>query len=216
MKISSPRRGSRGLLWLLTPALLVIGTIYVVPLGQIVVLSVHGPDLSVAAYRALLGDDVRQVILGRTIWISFCVTVFALLAGYPLAYLLMKSAPRTRAVLLLLVVLPVWVSVLVRSYAWMVILGRHGIANSVVQGLGLTDAPIQLLYNRFSLYLGMVHIVLPLFNTFRQIEPRLATASLSLGANASRAFLLVFLPLSMPGIGAGCSLVFVLSMGFFV
>jgi putative spermidine/putrescine transport system permease protein len=218
---SSARRGYRGLAWLLTPALLVIGVIYVVPLGQIAVLSIHGSDLSITAYRALVGDDVRQVILGRTIWISFCVTVFALLAGYPLAYLLVKSAPRKRALLLLLVVLPVWVSVLVRSYAWMVILGRHGIVNSALQSIGLSDAPIRLLYNRFSLYVGMLHImlpymVLPLFNTFRQIEPRLATASLSLGASANRTFLLIFLPLSLPGIGAGCSLVFVLSMGFFV
>jgi putative spermidine/putrescine transport system permease protein len=203
------------------PGLLVIGLIYVVPLGQIAMLSIHGSNFSMEAYRALAGDDVRQVILGRTIWISFCVTIFALLAGYPLAYVLVKSAPRTRALLLLLVILPVWVSVLVRSYAWMVILGRHGIVNSVFQSFGLSGAPIPLLYNRFSLYLGMLHImlpymVLPLFNTFRQIEPRLAAASLSLGASASRAFLLVFFPLSLPGIGAGCSLVFVLSMGFFV
>jgi putative spermidine/putrescine transport system permease protein len=103
----------------------------------------------------------------------------------------------------------------------MVILGRDGIINSTLMSLGLTKVPLRLLYNRFSLYVGMLHImlpymVLPLFNTLRQIESRLASASLSLGASPGRAFLLVFLPLSLPGVVAGCSLVFVLSLGFFV
>jgi len=221
MKTGTERVKSGGVGWLLVPALLVIGCIYVIPLGKIAALSIYGSAFSLAAYHAFFEDGIRQIILGRTIWISFCVTIMVLFAGYPLAYLLARSPPRRRAFLLLLVVLPVWVSVLVRSYAWMVILGRDGLANSTIQSLGLSRAPLHLLYNRFSLYLGMVHImipymVLPLFSTLGQIESRLANASLSLGAGPSRAFLLVFLPLSLPGIVAGCSLVFVLSLGFFV
>jgi putative spermidine/putrescine transport system permease protein len=221
MKVRSARIRSGGVGWLLVPGLLVIGTIYVIPLGKVAALSIYGSAFSVAAYRAFFEDGIRQIILGRTIWISCCVTLMVLFAGYPLAYLLARSPPRRRAFLLLLVVLPVWVSVLVRSYAWMVILGRNGIVNNTLLSLGLTKAPLHLLYNRFSLYVGMVHImipymVLPLFNTLRQIESRLANASHSLGADPGRAFLLVFLPLSLPGIVAGSSLVFVLSLGFYV
>jgi putative spermidine/putrescine transport system permease protein len=122
---------------------------------------------------------------------------------------------------LLLVVLPLWMSILVRTYSWMAILGRNGIANSLLEALRLSDGPIQLLYTRFSLYVGTVHImlpfmILPIFNSIRQTEPRLIPAARSLGASPISAFFLVFFPLSLPGLAAGSSLVFILSLGFFV
>src|SRR5262249_26534713 len=145
-------RGSTRVAVLLLPVLLVLGFVYVIPLGQIALLSVHGLMFSPAAYIAILQDDIVRLILARTIWIAGVVTVFCFLLGYPIAYLLLKSRARVRPFLMLLVILPLWTSVLVRSYSWMAILGRNGVVNSLLESLGFTDAPIQLLYNRFSVY----------------------------------------------------------------
>lgn len=211
---------SPGLL-LLAPALLVLAVVYIMPLGQIALLSVHAPALSVAEYTKLAADPVAPIILLRTVRIALEVTALCLLIGYPIAYLILRSPSWLRPVLTLLIILPLWTSILVRSYAWMAILGREGVVNSALQAVGLTDGPVPLLYNRFSVYVGMIHImlplmVLPLYNTLNQIEPRLVRAAQSLGAGRAGAFFLVLFPLSFPGIAAGCALVFILSLGFFV
>jgi putative spermidine/putrescine transport system permease protein len=206
---------------LLLPALIIIGVIYIVPLGQIAYLSIRGSEFSPAEYAQLAGDEVIHLIFLRTIWIAVVVTAVSLLIGYPVAFLILRAPKKLAAVLLLLVVIPMWTSILVRSYSWMVILGREGIVNSVLQSVGFTEGPLKLLFNRFSVYVGMIHImlpfmVLPILNTLRQIEPSLNEAATSLGATPVRSFFVVFLPLSLPGIAAGCALVSILSLGFFV
>lgn len=223
MTVTVQRRTLAGLGYaaLLLPAVVVIGLFFAVPLARIVLLSFHAPDFALAEYIELGGDDIRLIVLARTLWLAFVVTAASLLIGYPTAYLLHRVSERVRPLLLLFVVLPLWMSVLVRTYAWMVILGRTGIVNTALQATGVTEAPLQLLYVRFSVYVGMIHImlpfmILPIFNTLRQSEPRLMQAAKSLGASPAAAFFSVFLPLSLPGIAAGCSLVFILSLGFFV
>ena len=211
----------RGTLLLLVPALLLLAVFYVLPLGQIAALSIEGANLSPAHYGQLTRDDIVHTIFLRTIWIALIVTVISLVLGYPLAVLIASARPRLATLVLLLVVISMWTSILVRSYAWMVILGRQGIINSTLMALGLIEEPMALLYNRFSVIVGMVHImlpfmILPIVNTLRQIPAALPQAALSLGARPLYSFVLVYLPLSLPGIAAGATLVFILSMGFFV
>ena len=209
-----------------TAALLVLplalwGLVYLLPLGQIAWLSVGGADLTFEHFQRLFQDELFRIIFLRTLWIALVVTILSLLIGYPVALLIAHMPSRRAAFLLLLVIVPMWTSILVRSYSWMVILGREGIVNSGLLGLGLTEAPVKLLYTRFTVYVGMVHImlpfmVLPILNTMRQIPPLLGNAALTLGASPLRAFWLVYFPLSLPGIIAGCTLVAILSLGFFV
>lgn len=206
---------------LLLPALLLLGLVYVLPLAEVVRLSFGERGLTLSHYADLAGDDIVRRILGRTLWISLQVTAICLVVGFPLAVLIARASPRVQPILLLLVVIPMWTAILVRTYAWMVLLGRQGVVNDTLMGLGLTDAPLSLLYNRFSVIVGMVHImlpfmVLPILNTLRQIPPALTTAAESLGASPLRSFLTVYLPLSLPGIAAGCVLVFIMSLGFYV
>lgn len=217
----STLRSRTGFSALLFPAILILGLVYILPLGRIALLSVDGWNLSPRNYERILSDGIFYVIFVRTIWIAVVVTAISLFLGYPLAVLIAKAPPRIATILLLLVVIPMWTSILVRSYSWMVILGREGIVNSVLEWAGLIDEPLKLLYNRFSVYVGMVHImlpfmVLPILNNLRQIPPSLARAAGSLGATPLRAFALIYLPLSMPGIAAGTALVMILSLGFFV
>jgi putative spermidine/putrescine transport system permease protein len=160
-------------------------------------------------------------ILLRTFWISFVVTALCLLLGYPLAYKLASLPARISNLLLILVLLPFWTSLLVRTGAWVVLLQREGLVNDILIALGLTTAPLQLVYNRFGVYVAMTHIllpfmVLPLYSVMRGIPPQYMRAAASLGARPLRAFLRVYLPLTVPGIGAGCLLVFILAIGYYI
>jgi putative spermidine/putrescine transport system permease protein len=218
---SDPReRGRFRVAVLVMPALAVLIVVYAIPVGEMFLLSLTGAA-PFSQYARVFGDVFVLNTLQRTIRIAIEVTLLCLLLGYPIAFLMLKSSPRMRGVITLLVILPVWTSVLVRSYAWIVILGRHGIVNALFRGTTVIQDPLPLLYNRFSVYVGMVHImlpfmILPLFAAMRRIDLGLVRAARSLGAGAVGAFLWIFLPLSLPGVSAGSLLVFVLSLGFFV
>ena len=160
-------------------------------------------------------------ILLRTFWIGFVVTALCLLLGYPLAYMLASLPARISNLLLILVLLPFWTSLLVRTGAWVVLLQREGPVNGLLQALRVTDQPLQLVYNRFGVYVAMTHIllpfmVLPLYSVMRGIPPEYMRAAASLGARPLRAFLRVYLPQTVPGIGAGCLLVFILAIGYYI
>jgi putative spermidine/putrescine transport system permease protein len=157
----------------------------------------------------------------RTFWIGFVVTAFCLLLGYPLAYKLASLPVRISNLLLILVLLPFWTSLLVRTGAWVVLLQREGVINDMLIALGLVSQPLQLVYNRFGVYVAMTHIllpfmVLPLYSVMRGIPPEYMRAAASLGAGPVRAFLWVYLPQTVPGIGAGCLLVFILAIGYYI
>jgi putative spermidine/putrescine transport system permease protein len=157
----------------------------------------------------------------RTFWIAFVVTALCLLLGYPLAYKLASLPTRVANLLLILVLLPFWTSLLVRTGAWVVLLQREGPINDALLALRLTREPLQLVYNRFGVYVAMTHIllpfmVLPLYSVMRGIPPHYMRAAASLGARPLEAFVRVYLPQSMPGIGAGCLLVFILAIGYYI
>lgn len=159
--------------------------------------------------------------LKRTLWISLWVLVYCIAIGYPMAYLIATSEKRRARMLLMLVLLPFWTSLLVRTAAWVVLLQAEGVVNSALISFGLTTEPLELIFNRLGVYIAMVHIllpflVLPLYAVMRNIPHTQMRAAASLGARPMAAFLSVYLPQTLPGLGAGCLLVFILSLGFYI
>ena len=182
-------------------------------------------DLQRDADGAIVGAPaeraIYQQVFGRTFWISLIVTLTCLLLGYPIAYLLASSPVRISNWLMLLVLLPFWTSLLVRTLAWLIILQKEGVANQALVVLGLVPEPIQLIRTRFAVYVAMIHIllpfmVLPLYSVMKRISPSYMRAAASLGANRVVAFWTVYLPQTVPGIGAGVLLVSVLALGFYI
>jgi putative spermidine/putrescine transport system permease protein len=207
--------------WLLVPALAWLGVFFVYPIGQLFYASLFTPALSLDSYAKLGSSPVYLKVFVNTFEISATVTLIALLLGYPLAFLLATAGRRAAGLLMIGIVLPLWTSVLVRTYAWMVLLGRRGLVNEGLQTMGLTDAPLPLLYNRLGVTIGMVHVllpfmVLPIYSVMKGIDVDLLKAAQNLGANRRQAFLRVYLPLSLSGLATGCLVVFVTALGFFV
>jgi putative spermidine/putrescine transport system permease protein len=176
---------------------------------------------ALANFRRFFGGEANLRVLGNTFWIAGLSTLGCLAIGYPYAYLMNLATPRWAGFLLIAVLVPFWSSLLVRTYAWQVILRDTGLINSTLQGWGLIDAPLDLYQTTTGVLLGMTQIllpfmVLPLFTTMARIDPELTKAAANLGASPTRAFLRVFLPLSIPGVLAGALLVFVLALGFYI
>lgn len=168
-------------------------------------------------------DEERLFVglFGRTLGISAAVTALCLLLGYPAAHLLASASPRRRPLLMVLVLLPFWTPVLVRTTAWIVLLQNEGLVNHALRGLGLIGAPLPLYGNRFSVLVAMTQVllpymILPLFATMQKVPPELMRAAASLGANPWRGFRRVYLPQTMPGVVAGSLVVFILALGFYV
>ncbi|KDR35659.1 ABC transporter permease [Caballeronia grimmiae] len=215
------RREDRTMLLLMTPALLVVIVLLVAPLVWLSWQSfVHDGAVSLVNYRRVFTGAYLDTFL-LTFKLSFIVTLITLLLGYPVAYFAASLSPRWSALVLGMVILPFWTSVLVRTYAWLVLLQRTGLINKALLGMGLIDRPLQLSYNQFGTIIAMVHIllpfmVLPLFSAMQKIAPNLSQAGASLGGSPLHVFLRVFLPLSMSGVLAGVTLVFVLCLGFYI
>ena len=160
-------------------------------------------------------------ILLRTFEISAVVTIFCLLLGYPLAYWLSTLSPRQANILMILVLVPFWTSILVRSAAWIVLLQSNGLVNRSLLELGFISEPLPLLFNRLGVIIAMVHIllpfmILPLYSVMKSVPPTYLRAAVSLGSSPLAAFFRVYVPQTFPGIGAGGLLVFILSIGYYV
>jgi ABC-type spermidine/putrescine transport system permease subunit I len=171
-------------------------------------------------YRRLGGGIYVDAFI-VTFQISAAVTAICVLLGYPLSYWLSRQRPRVANLLLICVLLPFWTAVLVRTYAWLVLLQRRGLVNSTLISLGVIDQPLQLAFNLPASIIGMVHImlpflVLPLYAAMKSIDGDLVRAAIGLGSSPAGAFWRVFVPMSLPGLFAGVVLVFVLSLGFYV
>ena len=174
-----------------------------------------------AVINAPAERTIYRAILVRTLWMSVIVTFWCLLLGFPVAYLLATQPPKIANLLMILVLLPFWTSVLVRVAAWIVLLQNEGPLNTAMVRLGLIDAPVQLVFNWIGVYIAMVHIllpftVLPLYSVMKGISPTLMRAALSLGCPPFASFWKVYFPQTLPGIGAGGLLVFILSMGYYI
>jgi putative spermidine/putrescine transport system permease protein len=221
--LAPERRDAVRYLLILLPATVLLLALFVYPLLGLVDRSVYkrGTGYTLEFYGQIWLVPVYLQVIGRTFRISALVTLMCLALGYPVAYLLAMLRPRLARLLMIVVVLPFFTSIIVRTYAWMVLLGRNGVVNQSLTGLGLTDMPLPLLYNQGGVLIGMTYVLLPymiltIYSVMHGIEPGLVRAAHSLGASRWQAFRRVFLPLSLPGIAGGTLLVFILGLGFFI
>ena len=201
------------------PAVLFTAAVFLVPLWNVLVQSFTNPAWTLAGYRNLIGSFLFWRVLRNTIEISVISTFVAFLLAYPMAYHLSRQTPRRRVMFLMLVMLPFWTSILVKSFAFMVLLGRNGILNGMLQQLGLPT--VQLLFNRTGVVIGTVHslipfILFPILTSLLAQDPALPKAAQVMGAGGWRIFRTVIFPLSLPGVLAGCMLALVHTLGFYV
>jgi len=219
----------RSIILLLSPAILLTVMLLLLPVGFLFRYSFYQVDISnqissgfsLANFGKLLSDSFYLGILGKTLLLSFTVTLAALIIGLPLAAYLWKASRRMRLPLTILVLSPLLVSIVVSSYGWIVILGTKGIINNVLLATGLINAPVKLLYTNTAIMIGLVHLVipfmvLPILANLERIEGSLAEAAETLGANRFRVWTEVLLPLLVPGIAGGTNIVFALAMSAYV
>jgi putative spermidine/putrescine transport system permease protein len=220
---SSP--GSATPLSLALPLALFFAVFVFLPLLLLIIVSLYDDSAmtvrGVGQYTKFLSDGFNLGVLGSTLWLGVEVVLLTLLIGYPLAYLYTTAPRRWQGPLMLLILLPLLTSSVVRTFAWVVILGRQGIINTLLLQLGVADAPLTLLYTPGAVAVALAQIelplmALPLITTLSNIDPNLRQASLALGAGQWRTLFQVILPLSMPGLLAGCLLVFASSVSAFV
>ncbi|MEU1667699.1 ABC transporter permease [Streptomyces sparsogenes] len=204
---------------LLVPTVLLVLAGFVYPVGTIVVRSVTQPEFGAQNFSWLLHDATSLQVLGRTLVVAALATLITLVLGYPYAYLMTVSGPALRGLLMLAVLMPFWTSLMVRVFAWVIILQDHGVLNTVLGALGLGET--HLLGTTTGVLVGicqllMPFMVLPLFNAMRSIDRRVVQAGMICGAPPWKAFWRVFVPLSLPGVFAGSLMVFILSLGFYI
>ena len=227
------RRRSHGRLWLRRLVLLGPGVtwwtiFFAVPVGILFAYSFFRRgtfggvvyDVTLDNYRRAI-DPLYLNVLWFSIRVAVITTALALLVGYPAAYFIASSPRRLRLPLLVIVILPFWTSFLIRTYAWIVLLNPVGLINRSLQGLGVIDGPLPLLYNEFAIVLGLLYaylplMILPLYASIERLGPSAREAASDLGAPPANTFLRVTLPLTLPGIAAGCIFVFVPSLGNFI
>jgi ABC-type spermidine/putrescine transport system permease subunit I len=217
------RNESLQLFGLTVPGIVVLVVALILPLGLMAFLSFVGSDgaPSFENYLRMWNDQVYGRIFGITFMVAFFATALVVLIGYPLTYFLSQLPPRLANLALLGVLMPFWTSVLVRTYAWLILLQNKGIINNTLIHLGAIDDPLPLANNLTGTLIGMVHVmlpflVLPLYGAMKAVDPNLMSAASNLGAGPTRAFWDVFFPLSLPGLLSGALMVFVLCLGFYV
>jgi ABC-type spermidine/putrescine transport system permease subunit I len=211
-------------LWPLLPVLGFLSILFLYPVVQLLWLSALDRStgaLTAEHYTRLFASPLYVRVLQITFEISAWTTVFVIVAGYPVAYYLATSTERRRNALMLWVLLPFWTSFLVRTFAWIVLLGRNGAINKWLQALGITDEPLPLIYNFTGVMIGMTHALMPLailtmVSVMENIDANLPRAASTLGARGGQAFWRIYFPLSLPGVAAAGLLVFITALGFFI
>ena len=219
----------RAVLLLLAPAVLLIAALLGAPLLWLIRFSIHEGQsgvtptgaLTLAHYARALGDGFYLAVFGRTLGLALLITLVSAIVSYPLAHFMWQASPRWRGVLTILALSPLLVSIVVSSYGWMVILGDQGVINQALMALGLVDAPVRLMYTDFAIIIGLVHIVMPFMTlsilaALEKIDPLLAEAAATLGAPRWAVLRHVTLPLALPGIAAGTTIVFSLAISAYV
>lgn len=213
---------------LLAPTLVFMILFFAVPLGILLKYSLAGFDggqigheLSFENYVALFEDPLYRQIILRTLLIAAVTTALCVVLGYPIAWGIVKAGVRWRPLLLILVLMPLLIGGVIRCYGWLLILDERGLLNSFLLSLGLIKQPLPLLFGFWSVVITMVEVLLPFFvlpmlGTLSGIDPLIERASLSLGANRAQTFFQIVLPLTLPGVVAGASIVFSLALTIFV
>src|SRR5258707_7780212 len=217
------RRRLRNIPWVLVPLLSLLAVFFAWPVLQLLMLSgvdAHGSP-TLAHYLRLFASPIYLQVLAITFKIAAWTTAITLLGGYPIAYFLATATNKTRGLVILAVLLPFWTSVLVRTLAWVVLLGRNGIINNARKSQGIIDAPIPLVFNLTGVIIGMSHALMPLavltmFAVMQGIPRDLARAAETLGARRGQVFWRIYFPLSLPGVAASGLMVFITSLGFFI
>ncbi|MBX3529612.1 MAG: ABC transporter permease [Rhizobiaceae bacterium] len=213
---------SRALTWtLIAPLLVLLLAAFVWPIVKFLSLSVLDPSPTLAHFAEIFDRTFYWTILLRTFRTGLIVTVMALLLGYPVAYLMANVRGLWAAAIAAIVILPLWISILVRTFVWFIFLGRTGLINKAAMGLGIVDQPMRLINTEVAVWLAMTQIllpvmILPIYASLRAIPPELGKAAEGLGASKAGVFRHVILPLSLPGVAAGAVLVFIMSLGFFI
>lgn len=215
--------GRPGIGWwlLILPALVLLLAFYIAPIVQVLAISVTEPEPGLGNYERIFTSESVQRVMLTTLRICLITTVLSLLLGYGIAYAITLASPRAKGWWILAVLVPLWISVLVRAFAWVTLLRRQGLVNNTLMNAGVITEPLPLVWNEFGIIVGMVHYmvpfaVLPMLSSMREIDPRLLAAARGLGATRGQVFRQVFLPLSKPGILAACVLVFIFSLGFYI
>jgi len=216
-------KGGPALGWwaLLLPAFLLMTLFYLAPILQVLAISVTEPEPGLGNYERLLTNAGVQRVILTTLRICVITTMVALALGYALSYVIALASAKAQRWWLLAVLVPLWISVLVRAFAWVTLLRRQGLVNQGLQSAGLIEEPLRLVWNEFGIVVGMVHYmvpyaVLPILASMKEIDPRLLAAARGLGASRLTVFARVFLPLSLPGLIAAGVLVFIFSLGFYI
>ncbi|MBC7576539.1 MAG: ABC transporter permease [Tardiphaga sp.] len=222
---SVPRDATSYSIGLALPLALFFLVFFVAPLLQLFVLSLHNDPASavwgIGQYVHFLTDPFSLGVLGSTLLLGVEVTLLCLFLGFPIAWLYHRVGPRLQTLIILIVLLPLLTSVVVRTFAWIVILGRQGIINTTLLSTGMVDTPIKLLYTQFGVVLALAQVqmplmTLPLITALGRIDLNLEDASCSLGAGSWCTFWRVVLPLSLPGVIAGCTLTFAAAITAFI
>jgi ABC-type spermidine/putrescine transport system permease subunit I len=221
LRRSAPRDDRIAPFLLVAPLVIYMLAFYALPLASMLLRSVSDPTWTLENFRRLSTDTVFPLVFWTTLRTALAVTAGTLLLGYPVALAISRLRRGAARVVLIIVLLPFWTSVLVRSYAWMVLLGRHGLINEALLATGVTGMPLKLLNTSLAVHIAMIHIllpymILPIASALGQIDAALQRAAAGLGATPWSVFVRVVLPLSMPGVAAGALLVFVLSLGFYI
>ena len=209
-------------LLLTLPGLLLLGLAFLVPIAQMLVLSIEGENgPTLAHFARFLGDPFYVGVLWRTVRLSLIITVICAAIGFPLAYIMARVGPRLRLWLIVLVILPLMTSVVVRTFGWMVLLGRSGLIPDILRDLGLAGRSFAIMHTEPAIVIGMVQVLLPfmtlsILGVMTRIDQRLEEAARTMGCSFVQTLRSVVLPLSVPGIVAGSLLVFTLSASSFI
>lgn len=207
--------------WLLAPALIFWAAFLIVPMGIVLTYSIRGQNGWTLANYARAFDPVYGRILLRSIWLATITTVLSLIVAYPAAWAIRSAGKSWQMTLLALVVVPSWLNLLVKNYAWIVLLRREGVVNTTLQSLHIVDAPLPLLFNQGAVLVGLVHtylpfMILPVYAALERVDDHLIEAARDLGANTFRTFRHVVLPQTARAAAVGSILVFTAALGAFV
>ncbi|WP_342361749.1 ABC transporter permease [Terrarubrum flagellatum] len=225
----TPARANSKRWLLIAPAAILVGVFLVLPYLNIILISFrppaqgapYGAGYTLQNYGKFLSDSFYWLQLWNTIAIAFVTSALCLLVSYPVAWQLARGNTRMRGLYYGIVLSPLLVGIVIRSYGWTIILGNNGLINRSLRDIGWISAPLPLMYNTFGIVLALVHVflpfmVLPIMGALQSVDPALESAARSLGASRTTIFRRVIFPLSMPGVQSGCILVFILAMSAYV
>ena len=207
--------------WLVWPPVIVAALFFIVPMATLLVRSVSDPAVGLGNYHRVFFTGPYVRVLWLTVETATIVVVLCLILAYPFAFAMTKARGSLLRIMGAMVLITLWTSVVIRSYGWMVVFQRRGVLNQALVATGISDDPINFIPGSLAVHVGMVHIMLPfmivpLVASMRSIDQSLLSAASVMGATPWQGFLKIFLPLSLPGVAAGCALVFMMSLGFFI